>query len=158
MKLSDVRDLALRLMTEHGLHGWSLQFSKSCRVFGHCSYKKQQITLSAPLSALNTETRVRNTILHEVAHALVGPGHKHNKFWKQKAITIGCDGERCYDSSAVIKPPKRYKGTCLNCNKQIFRNIRAKLYCTLCHSLNYPKTYAFQWELNPDVLSGTENP
>lgn len=38
---------------------------------------------------------IKNTILHEIAHALVGHKEGHNKVWKDKAIEIGCTGDRC---------------------------------------------------------------
>ena len=33
---------------------------------------------------------IRDTILHEIAHALVGPCHGHDAVWRQKAREIGC--------------------------------------------------------------------
>ena len=54
---------------------------------------------------------IKNTILHEIAHALVGPKHGHNEIWKQKALEIGCDAERCH--YVVFSKPK-YKLTCSN--------------------------------------------
>jgi hypothetical protein len=36
------------------------------------------------------------TILHEIAHALVGPKHGHDKFWKLKARELGCSAKRCH--------------------------------------------------------------
>ena len=39
------------------------------------------------------DEEVKNTLLHEIAHALVGPGHRHNRVWRQKAREIGCDAK-----------------------------------------------------------------
>jgi plasmid stabilization system protein ParE len=43
---------------------------------------------------------VRDTILHEVAHALAGPKAKHGPVWREVAVRIGCSGRRCVDPSA----------------------------------------------------------
>ena len=37
--------------------------------------------------------QINDTILHEIAHALVGPGNGHNLKWKKKAKEIGCTGK-----------------------------------------------------------------
>lgn len=33
---------------------------------------------------------MRQALLHEIAHALVRPGHGHDQVWKDKALQIGC--------------------------------------------------------------------
>ena len=46
-----------------------------------------------------TEARpevIKNTILHEIAHAIVGYGvSAHGSEWKRMAMSIGCNGQRC---------------------------------------------------------------
>ena len=36
------------------------------------------------------------SLLHEIAHALVGRKHNHDAEWKAKAREIGCTGERTH--------------------------------------------------------------
>lgn len=43
---------------------------------------------------LNNGNVIENTILHEIAHAIVGASHHHDKVWKDCAQRIGCDGSR----------------------------------------------------------------
>ena len=43
----------------------------------------------------STEENVKNTLLHEIAHALAGHEHNHDEVWKATARSIGCDGCRC---------------------------------------------------------------
>jgi predicted SprT family Zn-dependent metalloprotease len=112
MNRSDAARLARALMNEHGLGHWSFQFDNAKRRFGVCRHSTRQIGLSAALVGLNDEDRVRNTILHEIAHALVGPEHGHDRVWRAKAIELGCDGKRCYESTAVEAPPAPWTGHC----------------------------------------------
>ena len=42
----------------------------------------------------NGPEEVRDTILHEVAHALVGPGHGHDTVWKATAAQVGARPQR----------------------------------------------------------------
>jgi predicted SprT family Zn-dependent metalloprotease len=103
MNLQYAYKMTRKLMKEHGISHWSFGFDKARRRFGLCSYSKRRITLSKALVEVNSPQRVRNTVLHEIAHALVGPGKGHGPIWKRKAIEIGCDGKRCYDSSNTVE-------------------------------------------------------
>lgn len=106
MQLVDADNLAMQLMWEHGLDiesGWGFQFDNARRRFGLCNYRTKTISLSAPLTLLNEEESVRQTLLHEIAHALVPAGEHHGSVWRAKAISIGHSGNRCYDSAVVKK-------------------------------------------------------
>ena len=58
----------------------------------------------ADLSSLD---QVRDTILHEIAHALVGPGHGHDAVWKRKCREVGARPERCGQADM---PEGRWRG------------------------------------------------
>ena len=115
MDLRLAKELARALMKEHGLidDKWTFEFTESKQAFGICKYRNKTIGLSRPLTLVNDVTHVRNTILHEIAHALC-PGQRHNKVWQAKAIEIGCDGER-FCSMEVVPPKNKYKATCGTC-------------------------------------------
>lgn len=95
MDLNDARLLGRRLLDQHGLTDWTLVLDRAKRRAGVCRPGRRQIGLSAPLTALHPEAEVRDTILHEIAHALVGPQHGHDAVWRATALRIGCSGERC---------------------------------------------------------------
>jgi predicted SprT family Zn-dependent metalloprotease len=118
MNLLVAEKLALNLMKQHGLTniGWSFEFDNAKRRFGCCDYRTKTISLSRDLVKLNDEPKVENTILHEIAHALVGRNHGHDNVWKQKAIEIGCDGNRCYSNDDTNIVQGKYKATCPKCN------------------------------------------
>lgn len=86
-------NMAYRLMLDHGLSdkGWTFVWNKRKRAYGLCSYRDRTIQLSMPLVEHMTETEVKDTILHEIAHALVGPGYGHGKVWKAMARKIGAN-------------------------------------------------------------------
>lgn len=122
MDLDDARDLARDLMEEHGLEHWDLQFDRARQRFGRCVYDTYTIQLSAPLVSLNEEHHVRDTILHEIAHALMGPGYGHGPEWRRMARRIGAPPERCF-TQAVVTPERKYSGTC-DCPGKVFRRDR----------------------------------
>lgn len=135
MELRQVRRLAYELMERYGLKGWSFQFDRSKKRFGQCDYNARTISISAYIANLNEETHVRNTVLHEIAHALVGPGYGHGQAWVNVARTIGCTGERCYSGTTVATPKGQWVGHCPNplCHvKTRPRHRRDKLQCKRC--------------------------
>ena len=111
MELAAARALALDLMAQHGLHDWRLHFDRAKRRAGICRYNDHVIGLSAPITALHTEAEVRDTILHEIAHALTGPRAGHGPRWKAVARRIGCSGERCVAETSA-RVPGAWVGVC----------------------------------------------
>ena len=70
MNLKDAEELALSLMRKHGLSHWEFGFDRAKRRFGACNFSKKRISLSKYLTEVNEIEQVRDTILHEIAHAL----------------------------------------------------------------------------------------
>ncbi len=106
MNLSEAYTLARSLMNQHGLQNWGFEFDKSVSRFGLCSYRKKKIYLSRRLVIDNSEEEVRDTILHEVSHALSflrfgRRGCGHGALWKQVCLETGARPERCYSSDKV---------------------------------------------------------
>jgi predicted SprT family Zn-dependent metalloprotease len=110
----DLRDafaLAEDLLEHHGLTDWTVVYDSAKKRAGICRFGPQVLGLSAPLTVLHSEHDVRDTILHEIAHALAGPQHGHDEVWRETAVRIGCSGERCVSpDSPRIEPP--WLGAC----------------------------------------------
>jgi predicted SprT family Zn-dependent metalloprotease len=146
VKISDAQIIAEKLMAQHGLDDWTFQFDNAKRRFGATWLTLKRITLSKPLTELNDETHVVNTILHEIAHAIAGPGHNHDNHWRSVAQKIGCDGNRTY-SNEVVKPKMNrtlYVGTCPACERRIRRYKRNNMSCGRC-SESYDERFKFVW-------------
>jgi predicted SprT family Zn-dependent metalloprotease len=154
MDLFKAQTLANDLMKQHNLiaSGWWFSFDNAKRRFGVCNYGLKKIGLSTHLVKLNDESRVRNTILHEIAHALVGRKHGHDAVWRAKAIEIGCDGKRCYSSEEVTKPEARYVGICPNGHTHR-RHKKAKrtISCGKCCK-TFNSDYIITWTLNTNLI------
>lgn len=110
MELHEVRVMALSLMRHHGLADWRLVFDRAKTRAGQCRFQVREISLSAPLMQLQDASEVRETILHEIAHALAGPAHGHDRVWREQARAIGASGEtRLFTDST---PRRDWVGTC----------------------------------------------
>src|SRR3954453_5229611 len=94
MDLRDAFAMAEYLLEVHGLEGWEVVYDNAKRRAGICRFSDQVLGLSAPLTAVHSEDDVRDTILHEIAHALVGPAHGHDATWRAVARGVGRSGGR----------------------------------------------------------------
>jgi predicted SprT family Zn-dependent metalloprotease len=136
MNLYEASHLARSLMTEHGLAHWSFSFDHARRRFGRCDYTNRRITLSKTLTFLNPLDEVRDTLLHEIAHALA-PGANHGPRWRAMCLKIGARPVRCYTDEKVVSPPRRppaWLFGCPACNWWVERRraSRRKYLCTKC--------------------------
>jgi predicted SprT family Zn-dependent metalloprotease len=114
MDLNQAAAIARQLMNEHGLADWQFHFDHARRRFGCCWPSQRKITLSRPLTELNEPPEVIDTILHEIAHALVPGGH--TPAWRRMCVRIGARPRRCFNHEAVnlpvIRRKHRYIATC----------------------------------------------
>lgn len=125
--LEAVEEFALRMFKKHGLdkEGWSFGFILSSRISAKCNYTKKEITISV-MHCLNAPSHiVTNSVLHEIAHALVGPNHNHDRVWQEKARSIGCTGNRCHEFYEK-RTESKYIGSC-NCSNTWQRERLTKL-------------------------------
>ena len=71
--LDDATRLAFLYMRLHELDDWQFRLDRATSRFGSCNHRCKTITMSRLLVTLNDKREVRDTILHEIAHALAGP-------------------------------------------------------------------------------------
>lgn len=127
--------------------GWRTAFTKSTEYIAACYFDSKRIAISIPALNARSEPELKQTILHEVAHALVGYGHGHDEVWIKKCEEIGgdirvCakvnfDGGRANDA-AECKPSKEIKAiqnTCPKCFKVAIVKSQAKFGDTLWYIL-----------------------
>ncbi|APG28255.1 hypothetical protein A7E78_10590 [Syntrophotalea acetylenivorans] len=129
-RLSTVRQLAVDLLDKHGLAGWSFDFDHAVRRAGCCDYRRKRISLALQFVRQVSEEEIHDTLLHEIAHALVGKKHNHDAVWKAKAQAIGSSGERCHDTRFC---PPRYIVACRNgCWRVTAERRRRNVVCGQC--------------------------
>lgn len=111
MEVTKALAVGRRLLREHGLEDWTIVADRAKTRAGVCRFGKRQIGISAPITSIHDESEVLDTILHEIAHAVVGPRHGHDAVWRAKALEIGCSGERCVSDDAP-RVPGDWVGRC----------------------------------------------
>ncbi len=144
MEIEQARQLAQQLLREHGLSGWRVGFDRAKTRAGVCRFRERTIGLSWPLTQLHSPAEVRDTILHEIAHALVGPTHKHDAVWRATAVRLGCSARACLpaDAPRVAAP---WVGTC-PAGHSIGRHRRPErpASCSRC-SRAFDPAHLFRW-------------
>lgn len=112
------------------LKGWKLVIDTRPKSrLGQCRYRVQEIGISSWLLELNepNHAEIVDTLRHEVAHVLAGPGKGHGAVWRRYATAVGakplacCNAEQC----GLVTPRSKSKitGTCGSCGKK-FRRLR----------------------------------
>jgi predicted SprT family Zn-dependent metalloprotease len=124
MELNAIAKLARLLLNGHGLRDWTCGFDSARRRCGRCRYRRKLITLSRHYVRLNSLEEITDTILHEIAHALVGSHEGHGPLWQAKCREIGAVPQHC-SSEDVVMPPRECVATCGGCGL-VFRRHRCR--------------------------------
>ncbi|MFH0834477.1 MAG: SprT-like domain-containing protein [Patescibacteria group bacterium] len=133
MNLQSAEILALRLFAQHDLSHWNFKFDRAKRRFGCCNFSTRTISLSKILTELNAPEKVRDTLLHEIAHALVGPRHGHDSLWKKQVRALGGRPAARFRETEVTVPRSKFVAFCPHCQKTFptFRT-RKNVACRAC--------------------------
>ena len=145
-----IQDLMVRQKVYHGLADeWSATFDLAAGRAAICYFKEKLICLAVSYCMTAPEEELIDTVLHEVAHALVGPQHNHDRVWKLAARRIGCTAERC---TAVTHTAGKWIGRC-QCarpilRKRLTRGMRTTARCPVCRT-------KIVWSTNTEAI-GTD--
>ena len=126
-KLRAATLLGAELMIEHGLSDWKLDIVNKRTTLGETYYRTKTIELSQRFILVSTKDEFRETMLHEIAHALIGPGYAHGPVFVEKCLAIGGNPESSGDISI-----RSYHYECPKCGAHGGNNRLAEAYCTAC--------------------------
>ncbi len=123
----------------HRLKGWTYKLNESVNHFGYCDSKTKEIFLSRHFVLHGEDDDIKDLILHEIAHAIVGCEHGHDQVWKACAAKIGCRNVSSvvgdYEVPEDTKKAK-FKAKCRACKTVHYYYRRPKSltgrYCAKC--------------------------
>ena len=102
-ELQRVRIWADALIAQHLDPSWSFGFDNAKRRAGLCDYTRKRISVSRYLAARHDDDDNHQTLLHEVAHALAGPGAGHGPQWKRVARDLGYVGGTTHHGETAVE-------------------------------------------------------
>lgn len=146
MNADQVTELAREIMNDHGLEDWTVAMNRATGRAGICYHTRRLLGFSKLIMSAFDEAEVRNTILHEIAHALVGAGHGHDTIWRRKFVSIGGNGKTCTDASATvaqaIEAQSKYRATCDGCGETYSAQRRKKSFGrSMCSTATCPASW-----------------
>ena len=141
---------ARALMTAHGVGSLGFEFDRAKKRIGATHFVNvggdrwlaKKITLSQHYAALLSEDEIRETILHEIAHAKAGrcKGDAHGPAFKREARALGISGDRC--KAVSQRPDYLWEGFCPSCGERRYglQRVPKKVYlCADVSCLSIPR-------------------
>lgn len=111
---------------------WSFGFDHAKRRAGLCNFTARRITVSRHLALRFDDDEIHQILLHEVAHALAGPGAGHGPQWKRIAADIGYAGGRTHDGE-IAHELAPWIGHCPGGHEHVrFRRPTRQSSCARC--------------------------
>lgn len=95
-KLKWMEKRATELMQKHQVDNYKFVINNNSKCVGLCNAHTHTIAISLHHALNDDECEIENTILHEIAHALVGVHHGHKKIWQDKAKQLGVTWTKKY--------------------------------------------------------------
>jgi len=89
--------LCRNTLNQYGLTDWGVGTTTDPKhsFLGICMGKDKKIILNAFHIDIHPDSEVIDTIMHEVAHAIVGTINGHNEVWQAKAKELGASTLPC---------------------------------------------------------------
>ena len=141
MDLNEARKLAEELIALHAPDGWTFSWSQSKTSFGECLYWGRRIVLSHPLTRVNNLDHVKDTLLHEIAHANC-PGAGHGPKWRAEARRLGAIPLAAKHGEMA---PARYVLVCPRCQGAaglFYRRPTVRRSCKKCGPPRFDPDFA----------------
>lgn len=104
VQIDQTKSLIRELLNHHNLNNWKIGWSKAFpKGAAYTDFIQKTIRFNVYYILANSKKEIIDTVLHEIAHALVGRKHKHGNVWKAKYIEIGGSGKEYMTYSSTGK-------------------------------------------------------
>lgn len=141
--LAVAQTIARNLVQHHLGFSWTVEFKKVTGTAGKCVYGTKTLIFSKAWTLELGREEFRQTVLHEIGHAIAGYGHAHDAVWADAVRSIGGTPNKHvdvskheYDSAKIFKwtitcpcgkvkmhrskkSQKLERSICLTCGKRV---------------------------------------
>lgn len=144
-----IEDTTYTILNENGLHNWTVSFGSAYNRLGSCSHHKKTIRFSMRFAEALPWEETYDTILHEIAHAIVGPGQGHNYVWRNAARELGLSNPQSH-ASVDVEFEKPWIGTCPSGHTTSMARAPQRVRsCGTCSGgRGFSIDYLFEWKKN----------
>jgi len=150
-ELNRVRHWAEALIALHLDDSWSFAFDRATRRAGLCDFGRKRISVSRHLAERFDDDTIHQTLLHEVAHALAGPGMGHGPVWRRIARDLGYVGGTTHDGP-IADDRARWRGSCPNGHEFVrFRRPSREVSCGRC-SRGFSRAAIITWRDRSSIM------
>jgi len=141
-------------LTEMGmyldLNYWSFGYDSAKTRAGLCSYTKRHISISRYLCEIHSIADVRQTVLHEIAHARCGPQAAHGRVWLQTAKSMGYLNKK-FTGKEIGREIAPWQGFCPgNHEHYAYRQPTRDQSCSFCYPV-YDYRFMINWVRREDL-------
>ena len=153
--LAEIEALADNLLRTHELTsglgpGWRFHFEPTANRAGVCRHRTRTIAIAVSYALRADRHDIRDTLLHEIAHAIVGPTHHHDRVWKAKARENRLLDRALHHASRTA--PAAGFARCATCSRTWVRHrltarLRRGVRCGRCGT-------RLAWKPNTDGVTG----
>jgi len=122
------------VIKKYKLCDWKLTWNNAFSRAGICYENKKTISISRHYIKRNNWNNIKNIILHEISHAIVGNINGHNEKWLKTFKKLGGNG-KMYCNNYCKNNDYKYIRYCINIpcdNLTSYHLTRRKKKCTNC--------------------------
>lgn len=130
-KLEKVLEHSQSLLERHSLAGWQVAFNMKRNTLAETWHGSRVVYISRHFAKICKTEELTEVIIHEVAHALLGPGKGHDKEFVELYSKLAPAGTH----GVVAVPTKigKYHLTCRGCGQDGYTNKSKDFYCAICY-------------------------
>lgn len=136
-------------MNTHNVGELNFGFNNRKNSVGICRFRNKvpfAIEISNVFAPYLSDEEIKDTILHEIAHALAGREANHDHKWKAIAKSIGANPSRTAETipqeitQKALRRVSKYRATCKECDTIIYFQRMTKNWeydryrCPKCYS------------------------
>lgn len=114
MEIAEAQRLARDLLDKHNLKNWEIKFRNARGYVGRCEIHNQRIIFSIYWTEKGSRYEFTDTVVHEMAHALVGyerEAQGHGPKWRAMMQRLGAPPER-YSAQKRTTEDAKWQGVC----------------------------------------------
>lgn len=132
MIIHEAENLVKCLVREYLGDEWKVELFRSRTKIALCGGSAhRKIWVSAPFLEVNDSDFAVTVAKHEIAHALVGSFHLHDRVWKAKAIELGIAP---FATLKCNSPNGRWYAVCPVCRRTIYRYSKPRSLSGFLHT------------------------